>query len=547
MNAKPLAEESLWELLDRAVQEGGERIALIDSQPTGVQQVTYALLQSLAASGARSLAGVGVARGDVVASWLPNSTEVIAIEFAAAALGAIVVGVNTRYGVNELTHLIVRTHPRCFVLPRDLLGIDFRSLLAAALEEAAMETGTVLPPAVLVTGGDDIGPATDFDVGGGANWLSLASNGDNVPAPVVGGRSDLVNMFTTSGSTGLPKFATHDQASVTRHARNVARNWDLGPGDVVLCVLPLCGVFGFNAAMAGFAAGASCLLVPVFEGPACLQLMAEWGVTHTCGGDDLYLRLMESGWACGLSLDRWRRGAIADFTGKAVDVVAWAESMFGARIGGVYGSSECFAFTAIRNVESDVVERARGGGDLVDDEIKVRVVDIDSGEMLSSEETGELQVNGYNVMREYFADPDATAIAFTEDGWLRTGDLGSAAPSGRRFTYQCRAGDSLRLHGFLVEPAEIERFLLRHPAVDGAHVVGVKQDAVEEAVAFVTLREPVNESELVEFCRQHLARYKVPRRIVAVQEFPVTTGTNGDKVRMGELREWAAGLLQPRN
>lgn len=534
--------ETLHDLLDRSVRLSEASLALIDARPTGLRKVSYTSLQQLAATAAARLAAAGVSPGDVVGMWMANSTEAVAVEFAAASLGAVVVGMNTRYRIDELAHLLARTRPACVVLPHELLNIDFRGLLTGALDEVTSMAGAMAPPAILVAG-DDVGDAGAYDVGGGAAALDLAP--EKAELPDLGEASHLVNMFSTSGSTGLPKFATHDQASVARHARNVAQRLDVGTGDVLLCALPLCGVFGFNFAIAGLAAGATCLLVPTFEGRAALQLMAECGVTHTCGGDDLYDRLVDASAGGGAEPTRWRRGAIADFTGRAAEVVAWADTKFGARLGGVYGSSECFAFTAIRDVRSDVAERTRGGGDVVDEEIEVRAVDADSGAVLRPDEVGELQVRGYNVMRGYYSDPSATTRAFTEDGWLRTGDLGAVAKGGRPFAYQCRAGDALRLHGFLVEPAEIEAFLVRHPAVDAAHVVGAPgEDGVEEAVAFVTVRSPVEEAELLESCRKFLARYKVPRRIVKVEEFPVTTGTNGAKVRKDELRERAAHLLR---
>lgn len=533
--------ESLRELLERSVDLGEDRVALIDARPSGTREISYLSLRQSATAGAAHLAAAGVSHGDVVGLWLPNSTEAVAMQFAAASLGAVVVGMNTRYRIEEVAHVLVRTRPRCIVLPERLLNIDFRGLLSAALGQVASTDEALAPPAILVAG-ERVQNVSDYDLGGGATSLDLSSDG--AEALSSGRASDLVNMFSTSGSTGLPKFAAHDQAAVARHARNVSRHLDVGSGDVLLCALPVCGVFGFNFLMAGIAAGASCLLVPTFEGRAALRLMSERAVTHTCGGDDLYVRLIDASSGNGTAPNRWRRGAIADFTGKAAEVVAWAEAQFGARLGGVYGSSECFAFTAVRDPGSEMSERVRPGGDVVDDEIEVRSVDPESGAALASDEVGEIQVRGYNVMREYYADPLATARSLTEDGWLRTGDLGSVAASGSRFTFQCRAGDALRLHGFLVEPAEIEAFLMRHPAVDGAHVVGVPgTDGAEEAVAFVTVRSPVAEEELLESCRRFLARYKVPKRIVRLEEFPVTAGTNGSKIRRGELRKLAAGLL----
>jgi fatty-acyl-CoA synthase len=179
--------------------------------------------------------------------------------------------------------------------------------------------------------------------------------------------------------------------------------------------------------------------------------------------------------------------------------------------------------------------------------IEVRVVDPDTGEPLPHERPGELQVRGYNVMGGYLGNPEATAAALTPDGWFRTGDLGSTREHGFLFTSRLR--DSLRLRGYLVDPAEIEEYLAGHGAVAAAQVVGVQQPGRGDvAVAFVR-RGPgpgVSEAELLTWCRRGLAGYKVPERIVLVEDFPMTHGPNGAKVQKVALRGMAEALLNER-
>jgi fatty-acyl-CoA synthase len=141
-------------------------------------------------------------------------------------------------------------------------------------------------------------------------------------------------------------------------------------------------------------------------------------------------------------------------------------------------------------------------------------------------------------------NPEATAKAFTADGWYRTGDLATA--TGRRFTYLARMGDGLRLRGYLVDPAEIENVLVQHPAVEGAQVVGVPvQGQGDVAVAFVTRAGgEVDEASLLAYCRERLAAYKLPRRVVAVDAFPIVNGPNGGKIQKRVLREQASDMLR---
>ena len=143
-------------------------------------------------------------------------------------------------------------------------------------------------------------------------------------------------------------------------------------------------------------------------------------------------------------------------------------------------------------------------------------------------------------MREYFENPTATAETTTGDGFVRSGDLGYLTGDGG-FVYLARMGDAMRLGGFLVSPAEIEGHLNEHPAVSGAQVVGVDTERGTRPVAFVTLAAEggFDEAALRDHCGRSLARFKVPARIFAVDEFPTTRSANGTKIRRAELRRMA--------
>jgi fatty-acyl-CoA synthase len=197
----------------------------------------------------------------------------------------------------------------------------------------------------------------------------------------------------------------------------------------------------------------------------------------------------------------------------------------------VYGSSETFALLARWDPSDPVETRARNGGVLVDPANECRVVD------------GELQLRGPSVLRAFLVEDGTVPPPLVEGGWLPTGDLAVADPSGG-FVYLARMGDALRLRGFLTDPSEIEQYLLTHPDVDGAQVVGCPgADGGDVAVAFVTTSAPVAEADLLAWCRAGLANYKVPVRVVAVGAFPTVDGPNGVKIRKGDLRREAAALL----
>ena len=536
---------TLVELLSAATERHGGALALIERDGERLVSIAFAELSAAVAALAGELRSRGVVRGDVIGVWLPNWIETIVWEFALASLGAATLGISTRYGVHELTHLIERGDPVGVVAPARFLKLDFAGRLRRASEAA----GGAHQPWVAVVraaAGEDL---TGFDIGAGA-WAPAPLHemvGCGEAAPAVGRSEDPVNYFTTSGSTGMPKLAGHDQASVAIHGANVAAALDMRAGDRFLSVLPLSGVFGFNPAIAMLSVGGACLLEPIFEPSLVLDDIDAYDITHVIGGDDMLGRLMDAWYAVPARerqrLRGFRRGAIADFAGRVGAVVQWAQRAFDASISGVYGSSELFSLAAIWPASFDVVDRQRAGGIVLSSQISVRAMDIESGSICPPGATGELQFQGYNVVNGYLGDPEAERMAFSEDGWFRSGDLGFLLAQPGAFVYTCRAGDALRLRGFLVEPAEIEQFLCSHPAVAAAKVVGVPSPGGSDvAVAYVQLAAAgaTSAEELTAFCRDQLAPFKVPAHMNVIDEFPTTTGTNGTKIVTAELRRRAA-------
>jgi fatty-acyl-CoA synthase len=532
---------TLTELLHDVTLAHAASPAVIERANGTSRTTTYEQLRDDSLRAAAELSAHGVTRGDVVGVWLPNWTEALVLEFALASIGAACLGINTRYGVHELAHLLQTGGLVGLVLPEAFHGLDFEGRLAQSTTAAASAAPGYTPPWVCTvpSGWRDPSAASVSDgpdIGGG--WWELGATEPQAVATSAGA-GDPVNYFTTSGSTGAPKLAGHDQHAVATHARNVAQATGMRSGDVLLSALPLSGVFGFNPTMAMLAVGGTCLLEPVFEPASVLADMQEFAVTHAFGGDDLFGRLKDTWQQTQLPLPHFRRGGIADFAGRAREIIDWAADAFDAEISGVYGSSELFSLTAIWPSGRPVTEREVGGGRVVSPDIDVRAADTD-GNVLRPGETGELQFRGYNVLTTYLGHPPNSAL--TADGWFRSGDLGRVTEAAGEFVYTCRAGDALRLRGFLVEPAEIERFLMDHPAVTLAKVVGVTDATGQDrAVAYVSTHphSPETSEELLAYCRSQLAPFKVPSLLRVIAEFPVTTGTNGTKIRTAELREWA--------
>ncbi|MDL5159481.1 AMP-binding protein [Actinomycetospora termitidis] len=460
-------------------------------------------------------------------------------------MGAHVIGINTRYGVADVAHVLDRARPAVVLIAHDFLGLDLRDRLHAAVAES-----TAPAPSVAVVTGPGRAPADDaaaaaYDVGSGA-WVPAGPTGDADLDALRGGEDALAVAFTTSGSTGMPKLAAHRGSAVVRHARAVAEagGWDAEA--VSLVVLPLSGVFGYVPAITAIGAGGAALLEPTFDDDLVVAHMAEFGVTHLASADDVAGRLEASVRARGGDLSSWRRMLLADFSGRSLQVAAWAEEETGTPAFGVYGSSELFALTSFWRDDDPVPARWRGGGRPVAADTEVRAVDPFTGGPPPGGEPGELQFRGDVVVDAYLGDDDGSvrARSFTDDGWFRSGDLGTVRPDGS-FDYAGRMGDSLRLRGFLVEPAEIEVRIAEHPAVARTKVVGIAVDGDTRAIAFVEPHPGTDPDpdELRSWCAATLARFKVPDTVHVVEAMPTTVGTNGSKIRTAALRELAQQLL----
>lgn len=481
------------------------------------QATSRAQLRDAARSAAAGLKALGFKRGDVLALWLPNGPAWLQLLFAAARIGVLIVPVSTRYKASEVRHLLQVSRARAIVAPTRFLDTDYADI-ARGLKAELATLEQVLPL-------DDCACFMPF----AAVSVTLAPERAD----------DLLCCFSTSGTTAAPKLAAHDHGGIVRHAQHVARALDIRAGDVVLNVLPLFGVFGFMTALAALAGGATCVFMPAADAVEAARAIGRERITHMVGADVMFDAMMK---VADADFSSWRRAVQADFVGLPLAVTQRGDQL-GIRFSGTYGSSECFSLMSFHDWNADATQRAKAGGVLIDPAIEVRVVDPESGRVLGERENGELEFRGPNVLAGYLNNPEATARALSSDGWFRSGDLGFLEGAG--FVYLARMGDSLRLRGYLVNPAEIESCLMEHPSVGGAQVVGVNRPGVgDTAVAYVIAGTgSPDEATLLAHCRLRMASYKVPRRVIAIGEFPTLTGPNGAKIQKRVLREMAVTAL----
>ncbi|HTP60619.1 MAG TPA: AMP-binding protein [Burkholderiales bacterium] len=482
---------------------------------------------------AQGLRKLGVRAGDCVALWLPNLPAWLSAFFACAQLGAIAVAVNTRFRSHELADILQRSRARLLVFWPEFKGIDFAGILAACDPRALQHLQSVVlyaesgasPPATLL--GKPAHPFASL-----ARSTPLHENGATGDAGCA--------IFTTSGTTRAPKFVLHGQRTVIRHAFDVAAAFNFDADATLLLAPPLCGVFGFCSALAMLAAGRPVVMAPSWDAAQAGRDLVAHRVTHVNGTDEACAQLLD----CGADLSNVRFFAYAAFNPAHADIVQRADAR-GLRLVGLYGASEIQALFARQDETAPVAERGLGGGRPVCVLARVRARNPQDGAILPHGEPGELEFFAPSSrMAAYHGNPEATSEAFTADGYYRSGDLGYTLADGR-FVYQTRVGDSLRLAGFLVSPAEIEAVVQEVPGIAACQVVAVQRAGSLVPVAFVLLQDgaALDEAAVIAHAGSKLARYKVPVRVLPIAAFPVTPGANATKIQKGKLREMAEALL----
>jgi acyl-CoA synthetase (AMP-forming)/AMP-acid ligase II len=489
----------------RAAAEFGDREAIVD----GDVRLTYGELAEQVYRCAAAMLAAGVRRGDRVALWAPNGHRFVVAALGAVTAGAVLVPVNTRYKGEEAGWILRRSGARLLLVDNGFLGHDYLGMLRAAEPR--------LPAlAAVVT----------LDGAGELPWQRFLDRGAGVPRSAVLARAaeitadELADMFFTSGTTGRPKGA------MAAHGQNlrVYRAWIAGvglrPGDRYLLVNPMFHTFGYKAGvLACLLEGATIVPPPVFDVDRTLRLIERERVTVLPGPPTLYAAILDHPGRAGFDLSSLRLAV----TGASVVPVTLVERMRAELFPQVviaYGLTESCGTATVGDPAADAETIARTVGTAIEG-TEVIVAGPD-GAPLPAGESGEVLIRGYNVMRGYFGDPAATAAAIDQRGWLHTGDIGTLDGAGNlRITDRLK--DMFVVGGFNTYPAEIEQAITRHEKVSEAAVVGVPDERLGEVGRAYVIPRPgatLTADEIVAFCRDRLANFKVPRSVCIVDTLP---------------------------
>jgi acyl-CoA synthetase (AMP-forming)/AMP-acid ligase II len=475
---------------------------------------------------ARALVASDVSPGERVALWAPNSAAWIPAALGILATGAWLVPLNTRFKAGEAAFVLERSDARALVCHNGFLGIDY----VGTLREANPSLRALRD--VVLLAGDALEDTT--------SWENFLARGVDVADSVVRdriesiGADDISDVIFTSGTTGLPKGVMLRHGTSLRAYEAMNRSYRIGRGDRGLIVTPFFHCFGYKAGwMLTLMTGATAVPVAVFDPGAALRTIEELGITHTGGSPTMFWSMLDHPTREQRDLSSLRT-TIASAAYVPVELIARTrEDMGVAHALTGYGLTEAHAIVSISPPDDTPEMVASWSGRVIDD-VEVRIVATDGSDVANGER-GELLVRGFGVMSGYIADPDATASVIDSEGWLHTGDI--AYTNEDRYLKVCdRIKDIYIVGGFNVAPAEVEGILVDWERISVAAVVGQPDDHWGEVgVAYVIPApgESLEPDDVVAYAREHMANYKVPRRVIVVDELPMNaTG----KILKHELR-----------
>ena len=455
----------------------------------GGPRLTYGELRERVRRGARALVASGVRRGDRVALAYPNSAEAVVLFLAAAAAGT-AAPLNPAYKLDEFRLALEDVNARALLVPPG----------GGAAARAALPEGAVVIEAALNERGE----------------LRIDGDGGQDPEPPAD--EDVGLVLHTSGTTSRPKLVPLRQRHLAASVAGIAATYRLTAEDVSLCVMPLFHVHGLIAStLAALAAGGTVVAPTRFSAFEFWTLAREHRATWYSAVPTIHHALAVRIGRQKPPGTHWLRFVRSCSAALAPDLMSRMEFALDVPVLEAYGMTEAAHQMASNPMPPEprlpgTVGRGTG--------VEIAILD-ERGAALAPGEAGEVAVRGPNVMDGYEANPEANRIAFT-DGWFRTGDQGSLDDRGY-LTLHARIKELINRGGEKIAPREIDEVLLRHPAVAEAVTFGVPHPTWgEEIAAAVVLRAQVGRRELLAYCREHLADFKVPRHLHFVSEIPRT-------------------------
>ena len=525
-SSQPLRGETIGRMWDDVVGLHGGGTALVSCHQ-GIRW-TYEELHAEVERCGRALLASGVARGDRVGIWSPNNAEWVVTQFATAKVGAILVNINPSYRRHELEYALRQSGCSLLILVPAFKDADYVELLRD-VDAPALRRHVVL----------------------GDEWQGFLADGERASAGELQAREleldfdQPINIQYTSGTTGFPKGATLSHHNILNNGFFIGETLGYTSADRVCIPVPFYHCFGMVLGNLAVVTHGATIVVPsdAFDARATLEAVAAERCTSLYGVPTMFIAELNDSDFDTFDLTSLRTGIMAG-SPCPVEVMKRVRSdMHMVEVTICYGMTETSPVST-QTTRDDPIDKQVGTVGRVHPHLELKIVDPSTGRTLPRGERGELCTRGYSVMLGYWDDEAATRGAIDDARWMHTGDLATMDEEGY-VNIVGRIKDMIIRGGENVYPREIEEFLYTHPAVADVQVIGIPDERYgEEVCAWVVPRpgSTLDEEELRAFCRGKIARFKIPRYVRIVDEFPMTVTGKIQKFKMRELEIAERGL-----
>jgi fatty-acyl-CoA synthase len=493
---------------------------------------------------ARGLIALGVQPGEKVALWMVNRPEFIEAMFAVMKIGAVLVPINTRLRTEDTAYILGQSDSAVLIIADRSGPVDYFGMvneLAPSLHGGSLREDRFKHLRLVVSVGDEPRAET-------LHWTAAQAAGDAVDAAALHARAaavdpDAIAFFMyTSGTTGFPKGAMHGHA-IARNLIDRAFRMAITPADTIMMYLPLFHLFGFSdGALMSMVTGARQLLTETFDPAESLALVEQERATILHGFDTHFKELIEAHARCPRDVSSVRTGILATGMSSSVPIAKKARKGLGRFLSG-YGMSEFGVGAALSALDSTEEQCTEASG-FPAPGYEIRVVDPETQLDQAPGVPGEILVRSYMTMQGYYGKPTETAQALDPDGWVHSGDMGVMRSDGH-LRFMGRYKDMLKIGGENVDPMEVEAFLMSFAGINLAAVVSFPDPRLSEVgVAFVKRERghALTDAEVLTQCKGRIASFKIPRHVIFVDDFPMTSSGKIQKVK---LREEALRRLPP--
>ncbi len=488
---------------------------------------------------AAALISLGVKAGDHVAVWATNVPQWFITFWATTKIGAVLVTVNTAYKIHEIEYLLRQSDTHTLVMIEDCKDINYKEII----EELCPELASLTPGKPLYSKNLPFlrnVVTVGFSMDGCLNWEEMLARASLVPREEVRRRASLVrpddvcNMQYTSGTTGFPKGVMLTHRNIINNGKTIGDRMDLSTADRMMIQVPMFHCFGMVLSMTSMMThGGTLCPIPYFSPKSSLACVNDERITCFNGVPTMFIAMFNHPDFAKTDFSHMRTGIMAGANCPA-DLMRRASVEMNMReIISVYGQTEASPGCTMGEVNEDLDHRVETVGSAFPG-IECKIIDPETGLELPDGESGEFVARGFNIMKGYYKMPEATAQAIDADGWLHSGDICMRTPDGY-YKVTGRLKDMIIRGGENLYPREIEEFYLTNPKVRDVQVVGVPDEKYgEECCAWIILHkgESADAAEMTAFGNASIARHKVPKYFLFVDEFPMNAAGKILKYKM---------------